>query len=120
MLQRLVSFSYNIMYAPVKKISYMFNSVLYPTFSKLKDEKKILSIYFKSIYLVSLVTFPIMVIISFNADYIILNIFGNKWNGAIPIVRVLSIAGAFQSITLIGSAIFQVLVSLKLFIPFIL
>ena len=56
----------------------MFNSVLYPTFSKLKDEKKIL-IYFKSIYLVSLVTFPIMVIISFNADYIILNIF--KING---------------------------------------
>ena len=40
-----------------------------------------------------------MMIISFNARFIIINIFGGKWLSAAPIVQILSFAGAIQSVS---------------------
>ncbi len=102
------SFSYNIMYTPVKRISNVFNDVLFPSLSKLKNNpKKIIQAYFQSKQLIAMVVFPIMVIVAFNAELIISYVFGDKWEEAIPILRILCFAGAFQSISQFGSAIFN-------------
>lgn len=102
------AFSYNIMYTPVKRISYIFSEVLFPSFSSFKNDKqKIINGYFKSVNLIALVSVPAMTILAFNADLIIHVVFGNKWNEAIPIVRILCFAGAIQSVSQFGGVIFS-------------
>ena len=101
------SFTYNIMYMPVKRITYLFNSILFPSFSQIKETNKIIKGYFRSVQLVSMISFPLMTLISFNASLIIPFVFGSKWVGAIPLVQILAFAGAFQSISLLGSVIFS-------------
>ncbi len=101
------AFSYNIMYTPVKRISNVFNDILFPSLSKIKgDNAKMKAVYLKSKQLVAMVVFPVMVIVAFNAELIIDFVFGSKWIEAVPIVQVLCFAGAFQSITQFSSAIF--------------
>jgi PST family polysaccharide transporter len=101
------SFAFNIMYLPVKRISDLFRDILFPTFSKFKhDKKKLIAGYVKSLRLVMMVSFPIMLIISFNSELIILTVFGEKWIAAAEIVSILSIGGAFQSITQFGDVVF--------------
>ena len=102
------AFTYNIMYTPVKRVSYIFSDILFPSFSSIKDDyQKIIQGYFKSIELISLVTFPGMALIAFNAELIIHFIFGAKWSEAIPILEVLCFAGAIQSISQVGGVIFS-------------
>jgi len=102
------AFAYNIMYTPVKRISYIFSEVLFPSFSSFKNDKeKIINGYFKSVNLIALVSIPAMAILAFNADFIIHLVFGQKWNEAIPIVRILCFAGAVQSISQFGGVIFS-------------
>ena len=101
------SFAFNIMYMPVKRISDLFRDVLFPTFSKIKDNKDLLlQGYFKSLRIVMMVSFPIMFVVSFNSRLIIEFVFGDKWIEAASIVSILSIGGAFQSITQFGDIIF--------------
>ncbi|WP_323786922.1 lipopolysaccharide biosynthesis protein [Psychroserpens sp.] len=100
------SFSYNVMYTPVKRISSIFAEVLFPSLSSIKDDyKQIIDIYFKSMQLIGMVTFPIMALISFNADWVVLTVFGIKWIGAVPILKILCFAGAFQSISQFGTVV---------------
>ncbi|MGE0567033.1 MAG: lipopolysaccharide biosynthesis protein, partial [Bacteroidia bacterium] len=97
------SFSYNIMYAPVKRISYLFNDVLFPSFSSYQNNKeKITQAYFKSTQLIALVSFPLMTLLGLNAELIIQLVFGDKWLEAIPIIKILCFAGAVQSIAQVG------------------
>lgn len=99
------SFAYNIMYAPIKNISYLFGEVLFPSFSSVKDDKpKLLKIFFQSTSIISAVTFPIMTLVALNAQLIVKTVFGDKWLETIPVVEVLSFAGAVQSIGQFGGA----------------
>ena len=102
------AFSYNVMYAPVKKISHVFNEVLFPALSKIQDEKeKVIRGYFKSIELISMVSFPAMTLISLNAEGLIPFVFGEQWTGAVSILTILCFAGAIQSVSELGSVIFN-------------
>lgn len=102
------AFAYNIMYTPVKRISYIFSEVLFPSFSSFKNDKqKIINGYFKSMNLIALLSIPAMTILAFNADFVIHLVFGQKWDEAIPIVRILCFAGAVQSISQFGDVIFS-------------
>ncbi len=101
------SFSYNIMYAPVKRISYLFNDVLFPSFSSYQnDKKKITQAYFKSTQVIALISFPLMTVLAFNAELIIQFAFGDRWAEAVPIIKILCFAGAIQSIGQVGGIIF--------------
>lgn len=75
------AFAYNIMYTPIKRITYIFNSVLFPSFSSIKDKPtKIISGYFQSIQLIAIISFPVMTLLALNLDFIIPAIFGSIWN----------------------------------------
>ena len=102
------AFAYNIMYTPVKRISYIFSNVLFPSFSSIKKQpQKVINGYFKSIQLIAMVSFPAMTILAFNAKPVIQFVFGDKWNEAIPIVEILCFAGAIQSISQLVGVVFS-------------
>ncbi len=101
------AFAYNIMYTPVKRISYIFSGVLFPSFSAIRENRiKLINAYFRSMRMIALITFPTMVILSLNAHLIINFVFGHKWNDALPIVQILCFAGAVQSISQVGGVVF--------------
>ena len=102
------SFAYNVMYTPVKRISYIFNDVLFPTLSSLQDDQqKVVRGYFKSVELVAIISFPLMTVLALHTEVILNFLFGSKWDGAVPIVKILCFAGAVQSISQLGSVVFN-------------
>ena len=102
------SFAYNIMYSPVKRISSVFSDVMFPSLSSIKDNpEKVISGYFKSKQLIAIVAFPGMTLLALNAEWLIITVFGTKWEGAIPIVEILCFAGAIQAISQVGDMIFS-------------
>lgn len=102
------SFAYNVMYTPVKRISYIFNDVLFPTLSSLQGDKdKIIRGYFRSVELIAMISFPLMAIAALHTEVLVNFLFGSKWDGAIPIVKILCYAGAIQSISQLGSVVFN-------------
>ena len=59
------------------------------------------------IKLTSIIVLPMMCLISINANFIILGIFGEKWEEAIPIIQILCYAGAIQAISSMCSVVFN-------------
>ena len=47
-----------------------------------------------------------MTLVAFNSTLIVTSVFGMKWLEAVPIIKILCFAGAFQSITQFSSAVF--------------
>ncbi len=101
------SFAYNIMYTPVKRISYIFSNMLFPALSSLKnDNSRLLSTYFRSSQLIAIVAFPMMTLLALNADWLIPTVFGEQWGDAVPVIKILSFAGAIQSVGQLGAIVF--------------
>jgi len=110
----LYSFAYTILYMPVKRVSNIFVQILFPAFSLIQnDNKKMLSVYLQSIRLISIITFPIMVILSLNAALIIPAVFGQKWMPAVDMVQVLTIVGAIQSVNQLSSLMYHAVSEMK-------
>jgi O-antigen/teichoic acid export membrane protein len=102
------TFAFNIMYFPIKRISYVFTEILFASFSIVQNDYHKLRIGFlKSIRIISIITFPMMLIVSFFCKDLLQTVYGNKWNDAVPIIQILSIAGAIQSVEQVSGVIFD-------------
>lgn len=97
--------AYGLMTKPLTQISPIITRVLFPAFSQIQDQdERIRKAYLKATTFVATVTFPIMSGIYLVADEFILFFYGEKWAGAIPILKILCIVGALKSIgTMVGS-----------------
>ena len=99
--------SYALMLLPLKNISSVIANVLFPSFSKIQDDKKrIKEIYLKVIQIVSLITFPLMTGLFVLAKPFILIIFGEQWADMISVIKILSILGLIQSIGIFNGVIY--------------
>lgn len=100
--------SYGLMMLPLTNISSVFSKVLFPAFSLMKDDIKSLSSYYlKVIKLIALITFPMMFGLSSVSREFVLLFLGPKWIEAIPLISMLSILGAFQSILSLNGIIYN-------------
>lgn len=76
------------------------NQVALPTFSRLQDNLEQLRIaYYQAIQLSSLIAFPAFFGVAVLAQELIIVIFGNQWLPAVPVLQLLSLAGAIRSAT---------------------
>jgi O-antigen/teichoic acid export membrane protein len=100
--------SYSLMMLPISNVTSVFSKVLFPAFSIIQDDKeKIAFHYLKVVKLIALVTFPLMVGLFSVADEFVLLVLGTKWREAIPIIRMLSILGAAQSVLSLNGVIYN-------------
>lgn len=84
---------------PAQIINPIVTRVTFPILAKLQNDLLSLkNVYLKTIYYISLVNFPIYLIIVILSEPIVILIFGNEWKEAIPILRILSIYFMFRSI----------------------
>ena len=80
----------------------------FPVMAKVQDDKdKLKSVYLKTVRMTASINFPLYVGIAIFAPEVIRVIFGEKWQSAIPILRVLAIWGLVRASTNpVGSLIF--------------
>jgi PST family polysaccharide transporter len=106
---------YKVLTYPVRQVSGSFSKVLFPTFSHIQDDKeRFRKIYLFSIRVISLITFPMMIGLFVLSEEFVLVVFGEKWEALIPIIRIFSLLGLFQSISALGGSVFMATGNTKL------
>lgn len=100
--------AYAVMLLPIKNISRVIGRVMFPSFSKLQNDiDQIRIIYLKATKLIAFVTFPMMAGLALLAEPFVLVAFGKNWTEMIPIVSMLSLVGAIQSILTLNGTIYN-------------
>jgi PST family polysaccharide transporter len=95
----LYSRAYGTMMLPLTEITGVFGKVMFPVLSRMQDDKpRTKTIYLKAISAVSLVTFPLMLVLLVASEPLIVTLYGEQWRGMIPTLQIYCLVGAFQSI----------------------
>lgn len=99
---------YRLMMYPVQNLTYVINPVVHPILSEYqKDKKFIYQSYLKIVRILSLIGVFITFLCFWGSKEIILIFFGNQWNAAIPIFRMLSLSVWPQLISTSAGSIYQ-------------
>jgi PST family polysaccharide transporter len=102
--------AYSLMLLPLRNISSVITKVMFPAFSKKQDDiPSIKRYYLLIIKYIALLTFPAMIGLSLVSREFVLLFFGNNWKGMIPVLSILSLVGAIQSIFFLNGMIYNTL-----------
>ncbi len=92
--------AYSLMLMPLQQVSRVLGRVMFPSLSAIQDDKpRVKRIYLKSISVIGLITFPMMVGSFVISDHLILGLLGDKWAAVIPLFKIFCCVGLLQSIT---------------------
>jgi O-antigen/teichoic acid export membrane protein len=84
---------------PAQVINPILTRVTFPILAKLQNDLPALKdVYLKTMYYISLINFPIYLMIAILSEPIVLILFGDSWKEAIPLLRILAIYFMFRSI----------------------
>ena len=91
--------AYALMTYPITLVSGPMNSIMIPAMSKLqRDLNRFQEIYLRGLRVVALLSFPMMTVLFVAAEEVIAIIYGPQWTDAVPLFRILCIAGLWQGI----------------------
>ncbi|MFW6016048.1 MAG: lipopolysaccharide biosynthesis protein [bacterium] len=89
--------AFNLMRIPLIAFSHVLGNVLLTSYSSVQDNKCLLKrSYYKSIDILSLLSFPIITGMAISAHYIIVGLYGEAWSGAVQPFRILCFAVFFK------------------------
>ncbi len=101
--------SYTLLLFPITKISSVVHQVYTPVLARIQDQpKQIGQRYLRLCAWLSSLSFPLMVAISLEAQWLIESVAGSDWLGALPLVRLFGLLGALQSIGTLSGMLFQI------------
>jgi O-antigen/teichoic acid export membrane protein len=84
---------------PVRLVNTTIGGVLFPAFSRLTDNLAALRTELaRATRVIAVLALPAMALISAAAPQLVLVLFGQKWLAAVPIVQVLAVTGALQTV----------------------
>jgi O-antigen/teichoic acid export membrane protein len=102
------SLAYKLMLLPLQNISWMISRVMFPAFSQIQNDViRLKENYLKMVKYISIVTFPLMIILFFAAHDLVLVVYGPKWELAIVLIQILVFCGMVQSIGTTVGIIYQ-------------
>lgn len=91
--------AYMLMLLPMSTVSAVFGQVMFPLLSRVQDDlPRFARAYLKANRFIALMTFPMMFGFAALSAPLILLVFGDQWGAVVPVFRVLSFVGLFQSI----------------------
>lgn len=100
--------AYRVMLYPLQSISAVVSRVMFPACSQLADQDaRFRAAYLRTVAMIALATFPMMLGIDSVARPLVLTIFGAKWAAAIPLIAILTPVGLLQSIMATVGTIYQ-------------
>lgn len=92
------NFSFRLMQLPLNQVNEITESVMFPALSQVQDVETIKRIYLRATRMISLLSFPTMIGLLVTAEPAILAVFGDKWQDAVIILQILTVAGAVSPI----------------------
>jgi len=103
----LYSRAYSLMFQPVMQISGMTSRVMFPAFAEIQhDKERVKRIYFRSVELIALVTFPLMIGVLSTARNLVPLLLGPQWLNIVPLLQVFCVIGLLQSVEATGGWIY--------------
>jgi PST family polysaccharide transporter len=91
--------AYVLMLLPVTELTSVLSSTVVPALARVQGQHAaVKTAYLKAVGVVALVSFPSMVGLSLVSGPFVAVLFGPNWTGVAPILQVLAIVGALQSI----------------------
>lgn len=113
------SLSYRILLTPIQMVGQTVTRVLHPVIARSSsDMAEVRRLIVKSITGISILVFPSMAFISVASGDGISLILGNEWQPAAPVIAVLAITGARQTISAINAPVLLGLSASKLHLRF--
>jgi PST family polysaccharide transporter len=100
--------AYRIMLYPLQSISAVVSRVMFPVCSQLRDDDaRFRAAYLRTVAMIALATFPMILGLYSVARPLVLTIFGAKWAAVIPLIQILTPVGLMQSIMTTVGTIYQ-------------
>lgn len=100
--------SYRLMMLPLQNVTNVITPVMQPVLSSLQENKpELTERYNQIIKLISTISFPLSIFLFFSAGELIRIVYGDNWNEAIPVFRILALSLALQMILSTSGAIYQ-------------
>lgn len=100
--------AYTTMLLPISQVTNVLSRVMFPALSKVQHDKaRVKRIYLRSIAMIALLSFPMMMGLFVLAEPFILTVYGSKWERVISVIQILSLVGMVQSIVATVGWIYQ-------------
>lgn len=105
----------NLTLLPVKRFNANISKVMFPSFSLIQDDiLRIRRVFFSLIKLTLYLLAPIMILLVFNAAWLIEMVYGPKWLGMVAYVQITSLLILVQSLVYLNSSVFYAIGKPKL------
>jgi PST family polysaccharide transporter len=103
----LYTLAYRLVTIPLNKVSRVITRVTFPAFSLMQDnDRRLEEAYTRTVRLLSLISFPALVLMGLTARDMVSVLFGEKWLDSVMPVRLLVLVGMLKSVgTLVGSVV---------------
>lgn len=99
--------AYSIMLLPLSFVSYRVGEVIFPAFCLIQESPDhIARIYLRTIRVIALVTFPLMIGLWSVSDRFVLTVLGAQWLDIIPLLNVGCFVGMVESIAAMNGPIY--------------
>lgn len=91
--------AYGLMLLPLEQVSDVLTRVMFPALSVLqRDLASVKRVYLRAMRSIALISFPLMLGLMVVAEPLILTVYGEKWRGVVPLIRILCLTGLAQSL----------------------
>lgn len=100
--------AYSSMLQPLRQVSTVVGNVMFPALSRMQgNTERVKSVYLRTLALIALITFPMMLGLLVVADAFVLGLYGPKWTEVTPLLRILCVVGLVQSLGTTTGWIYQ-------------
>lgn len=99
--------AFSLMRLPVLAISRAITRPMFPALMLICDDReRVRSVYLRATGAVALATVPLCLGLVACAEPLVVGVFGPQWREAVPLARVLGIAGLLQGVTALASSLY--------------
>jgi O-antigen/teichoic acid export membrane protein len=100
--------AYNVMFAPVTRITQPIQQVLFPAFARLQvDPARLSGAWLRGNRLVAALTIPAFLGIAVIAPDFVPVVLGRRWHHVVPVLQLLSLTGVVMSIEQLNASVLQ-------------
>lgn len=100
--------SYHLMMLPIQNVSFVIDPVLHPVLSTMQTDKHELAVKNQKLaVIVAILSFPIGLVLFFCGGELIKIVYGDQWDAAIPVFRILALSLPLQMILSTNVPVFQ-------------
>jgi PST family polysaccharide transporter len=100
--------AYDLMLLPSSQVTTVLSRVMFPALSSIQHDKATVKrLYMRAIGAIALFAFPMMLGLLATAEPFVLALFGEKWRGSVPVVRIFCLVGLIDSLSATRSWIFN-------------